>query len=102
SEVEATKIRGGGGGIAIRHQLVAHLNADDLSRSFGDIGEIIVEREVEVALPRAHVDDARPLGLDRLNQRRKNLDHLVDLPELVLCVIAHLPILAGDAEGMKI
>src|SRR5690606_13213622 len=101
-EAEPVKTGLGGGSIAICHQRVAEFDADDFGGVTNGVSEIVVKGEIEVALARTHIDDAGFLGLDRLNQWRENLDHLVDLPELILRIIAHLAVLAGDAQSMQI
>ena len=87
--------------IAIADQLLAHLNADDPGGAVRNIGEVVIERKIQVTLARAHVHDQRPLGLDGLDQRSKNLDHLVDLAELILRIIAHHAIFAGNTQGFE-
>src|SRR5690606_6301330 len=64
-------------------------------------GEIVIERKIEIALARAHIDYARLLRLDRMNQGCKNLHHPVDLPVLILCVIAHSAVLARDPKRVQ-
>ena len=90
-----------GRGIAIAHQLIAHLDPDNAHRLFGNSGEIIVKRKIKIALARAHIDDQRLLGLDRGDQRGKYLHHLVDLAELVLRVVADCAVLAGKPERLE-
>ena len=75
-----------------RDHVLLQVEPDDLDLAAAQLRQQMVEREREVGLAAAEVDDAqRPLGRERGHDVVDELEEAIDLAELVVAALAHLP-----------
>ena len=99
-----SKRRPGGAGAlrergARRDHVLLQVEADDLDLAAAQLGEEVMDREGEVGLAAAEVDHSqRAIGSERGNDVVDQLEEAVDLAELVVAALAHLPVRRHHAE----
>ena len=98
-EAEAGRARALRQCCARRDHVLLQVEPDDLDLAPAQHGEQVMDREGQVRLAAAEVDDAqRAVGPQRGNDVVDELEEAVDLAELVVAALAHAAVRRHDAE----